>query len=658
MSSTYTSHRPDKGKRRADPTEQTPLLYNSYDPTNTNTDSSSSSPPQLIHDVPSALPSRWAVFRTFLITLGICLSIFILFLIISANDAYSRMHTDPDEVLNNAIKWRIDKMKMINMTNEGVWIRVDGEIGVDGDWIVEYNWLGRWAIRRLGAVSVEPEEVIVRSTAISRDLGTIRPPSFNLSLDPTTPTLLSLPILISPLANASVLGQFLKESWRTSTIDLSVALDSIVIRGGRLSDPSWRGSLSLKQNYIVKPIIWNIPPMPFLPSPPEMPSLSSLVSVSNLSISPSLTASAVVDIPNPLHYLNTPPIDFLMSHQLQVAVALAVSNETLSLDGSLPVANATNAAFTVSSRAPNITVPVIGQIGPLNLTKSDNSSNLLSSFLQNYLSGENSPILLVPSIPPSLFPNSTDVIIPFSFPGPSPKPQVLRDVHISQMSIKLKGVVVTKGQVYASGKVEAKVVLPRGMHMDIDVMRVAVDALISDGQGTDDSGSISLSGVDGTISRLVDGSWPWPSRGNEKGTPANKGDESRTDDGDLDAPPSRPLPSPLPPRVFARIRPEKWLEASSEEVDGDDEDGTTVVVQSRFQDVPLEVLDGREGIFSGFVRKVLFKGSAVAGVEGVAGVGVTIPGLLGDADGDGQGELLELSGLPFEGSVEIGKNNL
>lgn len=258
MSSTYPTNRPDKGKRRADPTEQTPLLFNSYDPTNiTDTPSNETGSPQLIHDVPNALPSRWAVFRTFLITLAVCVGIFILFIVISANDAYSRTHMDPDEVLSNAVRWRLDKLRMINMTSEGVWIRVDGEIGVDGDWIVEYNWLGRWAVRRMGDVSVQPEVAIVRSTAISRDLAIVRPPSFNLSLDPTTPTLLSLPVLISPLANATVLGDFFKESWRTSTIDLSISVESIVVRGGRLSDKSWRTGISMKQKYITKPIIWD-----------------------------------------------------------------------------------------------------------------------------------------------------------------------------------------------------------------------------------------------------------------------------------------------------------------------------------------------------------------------------------------------------------------
>jgi hypothetical protein len=90
-------------------------------------------------------------------------------------------------------------------------------------------------------------------------------------------------------------------------------------------------------------------------------------------------------------------------------------------------------------------------------------------------------------------------------------------------------------------------------------------------------------------------------------------------------------------------------------------------------DVPLEVLPGREREFRNFVTKVIFGPSegAVAGVQGVAAVCVRVDGLPigrpeegggdggGDGDGDGEVEMggggMVLMGLPFHGSVRIGR---
>lgn len=78
------------------------------------------------------------------------------------------------------------------------------------------------------------------------------------------------------------------------------------------------------------------------------------------------------------------------------------------------------------------------------------------------------------------------------------------------------------------------------------------------------------------------------------------------------------------------------------------------------------------------VVQVIFGGSegALAGIQGVAGVVVSIDGLLlseagsavvnggnGGGDGDGDGEQKEmrgmvLQGLPFEGNVRIGKKSI
>ncbi|KAI0329821.1 hypothetical protein GY45DRAFT_1435207 [Cubamyces sp. BRFM 1775] len=116
------------------------------------------------------------------------------------------------------------------------------------------------------------------------------------------------------------------------------------------------------------------------------------------------------------------------------------------------------------------------------------------------------------------------------------------------------------------------------------------------------------------------------------------------------------LPDPLPPRAFAHIRPEDWLPVLSEKVDGPADAGSAIAVSAHIDDVPLQVLPGREREFSHFVSKVIFgTQGALAGVQGVAAVAVRVNGLPFTNGHDGK---MELTGLPFEGSVGVGKKSM
>ena len=136
------------------------------------------------------------------------------------------------------------------------------------------------------------------------------------------------------------------------------------------------------------------------------------------------------------------------------------------------------------------------------------------------------------------------------------------------------------------------------------------------------------------------------------------------DDDDDAPPPAPPLPTPLPPHAFARVRPSDWLAAltapTEPRPDWGEHGNTTLFVSARFADVPLEVLPGREREFRTFVAKVIWGagGGAVAGVQGVVAVGVRVEGLPideRDGDDDDGGRGMVLTGLPFQGSVTIGK---
>jgi hypothetical protein len=125
---------------------------------------------------------------------------------------------------------------------------------------------------------------------------------------------------------------------------------------------------------------------------------------------------------------------------------------------------------------------------------------------------------------------------------------------------------IPKGTLFtASGTVYARVVLPQGMDINLDVNRVLPDVLVFDGEV------------------------PSPFPGSK--------DENEDD-------PVPPLPDPLPERAFARIRPEKWLDSLSKVDEVPGKEGSTYTVTAKIVDVPLQVLPGRQKAFSNFVSKV------------------------------------------------------
>ena len=212
---------------------------------------------------------------------------------------------------------------------------------------------------------------------------------------------------------------------------------------------------------------------------------------------------------------------------------------------------------------------------------------------------------------------------------------MLHNVTIENMKVSLSGTTIL-----ASGIVHARLALPEGMDITIDPSRVLPDTLIFDGQPDSDSASTF------PPLRLLN-----TNRNNDHD------EEEEDDDGD-DAPPPGPLPDPLPPRAFARVRPSGWLAAitapTAPRPDWGEHGSTTLSVSAQFADIPLEVLPGREREFRSFVAKVIWGagGGADAGVQGVVAVNVRVEGL--PIEGVDRGGMV-LTGLPFQGSVRIGK---
>ena len=242
------------------------------------------------------------------------------------------------------------------------------------------------------------------------------------------------------------------------------------------------------------------------------------------------------------------PLDFnFTSPSLPFTVSLPPVGNATAGSELMPVALVRTEPFTLTH--PNITIHIAGTVLPI----SPDSTPTLSSFITNYLSGQSSPIVIASPYFPQ---HRVDTV----FPGPNPKPRILRNVTINNMKVVPKGTTF-----FASGTVFARIVLPRGMDIGLEVNRVLPDVLVFDGEV------------------------PFLSTA------------AHSDEGGDPAP---PLPDPLPERAFARIRPDEWLDADSSADEHSDEEGSVYTVTAEIDEVPLQVLPGRQKDFSNFVSKV------------------------------------------------------
>lgn len=282
-----------------------------------------------------------------------------------------------------------------------------------------------------------------------------------------------------------------------------------------------------------------VPAIPGLPTPgggAAFPSISSLVTLQSFGVfsdagNLNLTAQATMLDPAPNNInLTTPQLDFGVS---------------LPRPGfePVPIASVTTQPFSLTH--PNITLNISGQVLPL----PQEASALLSTFLARYLTGEANPVTISTIYIPGL---NIDML----FPAPNPPPHILRNVTIQNMRIKPYGTTFL-----ASGSVLARVVLPKGMNIDVDVKQILPDVLVFDGEVPDD---VSIS----------------------------------------TKPPEKPLPNPLPPKAFGHIVPEDWLQAISKREDDEEGEGSIFTVSADIVDVPLQVLPGRAKEFGDFVSKV------------------------------------------------------
>lgn len=274
------------------------------------------------------------------------------------------------------------------------------------------------------------------------------------------------------------------------------------------------------------------------------------------------------------------------------------------------MADVITAPLELNSWAPRIGIHISGVVvadlsGETRHLKHNASDSALSLFLQKYLHGLDNaisvrglsalPTFARPELSPPnwLLATLPSLSVPLSFPGPSPKPKIIQSVTIEHMRLSEAG-----GKMLASGTVIAEISLPEGMEsVDLVIDAVKPDILVFDGP------------------------------------PPEDGEDVADDEEEY------------PARAFGHIQPEEYLHATSERY-GNPEHPAWITVRAPMEDVPVEILPGRDGVMRGFVSKVVFKGGAVAGIKGDANVKVRVKGVDGEVG---------LGGLPVKGEVWVGR---
>jgi len=558
----------------------------------------------------------------------------------------------------------------------------------------KWKGLGRWAVRKLGVVTAFIDDFALypsnATLAGVSPIVTIKPhgpisiplyPGLT-ELDHQHPPSLQ-PILLNltvyPSQNVSLMLDFFKETWFAGFASIKIQATNLFLHGGEPSKVAvkwwqfglWRSWFKFSTSYLIAFLNIKIPPFgnPSSPQEPgsELPKLSDLLVLESFRISSPFAAS-INNFPGAsreISLMSNPKAN--TSPNLLIVARASLPHPFPSLASRLDIGEGfSNLPFTVSlplppGVAPNIanglsdSIPVVTVLASpefnathirihlsghvLPLSNSTYLPGAISVFVNNYLSYRPSPIAISSPLYPLMEINA-------NFPPPSHKLEILRNVKIEDMNIhpgplvaNLPSFGMPMMDILASAKVHAQVVLPEGIHIDLTVKRLWVDCLIYDGEVPPDLFSINSF------------SFPTPTKSFKK-----------LDDPPLPEP--LPLPTPLPPLAFGRITPRAWLNATSSShpirEQPDDirvEDGRSVYVKADVVDVPLAVLPGRQNELTKFVTKVLFSTDpVVAGVRGIAAVGVTVPGLTSSSSGNPriEGSELILTGLPFEGNVNVG----
>lgn len=187
---------------------------------------------------------------------------FIVLAVLAYSYAERAAHLSPEDILDHAVTAKgPDRIDVLNITSDGgIWLNVEGRVGVDAGAVIGVNsneddglltdlWkaFGRWGIRTIDRVNVQldtirispgddPLTVLASLHMPPMDVRLIAQPPSNFSWL----TKVSIPIFIAPTQNASVLMKFVRDSWRDGAVTIQAHVDQVAVKGGSLSDHSWR----------------------------------------------------------------------------------------------------------------------------------------------------------------------------------------------------------------------------------------------------------------------------------------------------------------------------------------------------------------------------------------------------------------------------------
>jgi len=260
---------PDKGKQRAptlEPSERTPLL-----PSTSSHTIHQSHP----HLSPPGQPPRQNLVRKLLIvffaTLLTCVVVLVLILLFAFSYSSRVSNLTAQDILDRGLFVKgPDRVDVLNATKEGVWIRVDGQVGLDMGrvlrihpddkdliWTELWKGVGRWGVRKVGRISVELSPItVVPSNEPSVSLAVVTAPAIELPLSSGPPSSLewltpvSIPIHIRPTNRTKDLIHFAKECWMSGVIQVFSAINSVHVTGGRMGETGWRGSFGTERSNV------------------------------------------------------------------------------------------------------------------------------------------------------------------------------------------------------------------------------------------------------------------------------------------------------------------------------------------------------------------------------------------------------------------------
>jgi len=260
----------DKGKQRAlapEPSERTPLL-----PSTSSHTVHQSHP----HLSPPGQPPHQNLVRKLLIvffaTLLTCIVVLALVLLFAFSYSSRVSSLTAQDILDRGLFVEgPDRVNVLNVTKEdGVWIRVDGRVGLDMGkvlrihkddkdliWTELWKGVGRWGVHKVGRISVELSPITVLSgNEHLVSLAVVTAPTVELPLSPDPPSSrdwlapVSIPVHIRPTNNTEDLIRFVKECWMSRVIQVFTAIHSVHVTGGRMHEGGWRGGFVTERSNV------------------------------------------------------------------------------------------------------------------------------------------------------------------------------------------------------------------------------------------------------------------------------------------------------------------------------------------------------------------------------------------------------------------------